>query len=96
MRAAAITSAELGWEPTWTREDGTDRTPIIPGHEMCGIVEQTVGRSSFEIGDEVYGLIDFDRDGAAAEYVCVRAEGLALKPSTATHEQAAAMARVRP
>jgi NADPH:quinone reductase-like Zn-dependent oxidoreductase len=93
VRAVAITFAELGWDPSWTREDGSDRTPIIPGHEVCGVVEQTTtGNSSFEVGDEVYGLIDFDRDGAAAEYVCVREEGLALKPSTATPEQAAAMA----
>ena len=92
VRAAAITFAELGWEPTWTHEDGTDRTPIIPGHEVCGVVAETTGDSSFQVGDEVYGLVDFDRDGAAAQYVCVREQGLALKPVTATHEQAAAMA----
>lgn len=92
VRAVAITFAELGWDLTWTREDGTDRTPIIPGHEVSGVVEEVTADSSFEVGDEVYGLIDFDRDGAAAEYVSAREEGLALKPSTATHEEAAAMA----
>lgn len=92
VRAAAITFAELGWDQTWTRQDGTDRTPIIPGHEVCGVVEETTGNSAFHVGDEVYGLVDFDRDGAAAQYVCVREEGLALKPGKATHEQAAAIA----
>jgi NADPH:quinone reductase-like Zn-dependent oxidoreductase len=92
VRAVAITFAELGWDPTWTRSDGTDRTPIIPGHEVCGVVEAANGGSVFEAGDEVYGLVDFDRDGAAAEYVCVPEAGLARKPGMATHEQAAAMA----
>lgn len=92
VSAAAITFAELSWDLTWTDRDGKDRTPIIPGHEVCGVVEQTTGSSAFQVGDEVYGLIDFDRDGAAAQYVCAREEGLALKPGTATAEQAAAMA----
>ena len=55
-------------------------------------MEQTTGDSPFEVGDEVYGLIDFDRDGAAAQYVCVPEQALAYKPATATHAQAAAMA----
>jgi NADPH:quinone reductase-like Zn-dependent oxidoreductase len=92
VRAVGITFAELGWDLTWTHKDGTDRTPIIPGHEVSGVVQEAAGDCSFEVGDEVYGLIDFDRDGAAAEYVCVRGESLALKPGTAGHEQAAAMA----
>lgn len=92
VRAVAITFAELGWDQTWTRADGSDRTPTVPGHEVSGVVEQTVGDCPFEVGDEVYGLVDFDRDGAAAQYVCVPADGLARKPDAATHEQAAAMA----
>jgi NADPH:quinone reductase-like Zn-dependent oxidoreductase len=94
VHAAAITFAELGWDETWTRRDGTDRTPIIPGHEVSGVVAEVDGEGGgrLAVGDEVYGLVDFDRDGAAAEYVCVPEQALALKPSTATHEQAAAMA----
>ncbi|BBZ45080.1 hypothetical protein MPRM_23610 [Mycobacterium parmense] len=42
-------------------------------------------------GDEVYGLIDFDRDGAAADFVAVPAAGLARKPSTVSHVAAAAL-----
>lgn len=92
VHAAAITYSELGWDLTWTRKDGTDRTPIIPGHEVSGVVEQTTGSSAFEVGDEVFGLVDFDRDGAAAQYVCVAEEGIALKPRRASHQEAAAMA----
>ena len=43
------------------------------------------------IGDAVYGLIAFRRDGADAEYVAVRAAELAPKPATLTHDQAAAV-----
>lgn len=92
VHAAAITFAELGWDETWTRRDGSDRTPIIPGHEVSGVVEEVGPGCAFAVGDEVYGLIDFDRDGAAAQYVCVPGAALALKPAAATHEQAAAMA----
>ena len=92
VHAVGITFAELGWDLTWTRKDGTDRTPIIPGHEVSGVVEQIGDDSRFAVGDEVYGLIDFDRDGAAAQYVCLPEAGLARKPRTVAHEQAAAMA----
>ena len=92
VKAAGITFAELGWDESWARKDGTDRTPVIPGHEVSGVIEQTTGSSPFVVGDEVYGLVGFDRDGAAAEYVCVAEEGLALKPRRASHEQAAALA----
>ncbi|WP_034274694.1 zinc-binding dehydrogenase [Actinospica robiniae] len=92
VHAAAITFAELGWDETWTRQDGSDRTPIIPGHEVSGVVEEAGPGCALAVGDEVYGLIDFDRDGAAAQYVTVPGDVLARKPAGATHEQAAAMA----
>jgi NADPH:quinone reductase-like Zn-dependent oxidoreductase len=91
VRAAGITFAELGWDSTWTSAEGSDRTPVIPGHEVSGTVELTTIGSPFEVGDEVYGLIKLDRDGAAAQYVSVPEQALALKPRTVTHQQAAAM-----
>jgi NADPH:quinone reductase-like Zn-dependent oxidoreductase len=47
--------------------------------------------TDFRIGDEVYGLADFPRDGAAAEFAAVRAINLALKPRSIPHAQAAAL-----
>lgn len=91
VRAAAITFDELTWEETWTR-DGASRTPIIPSHEVSGVVVETgSGVTDFGAGDEVYGLIGFDRDGAAAEFVAVPATDLAAKPSTVSHPAAAAL-----
>jgi NADPH:quinone reductase-like Zn-dependent oxidoreductase len=91
VHAAAITYDELTWEETWTR-NGADRTPIIPAHEVSGTVV-AVGSavSGLSVGDDVYGLIEFDRDGAAAEYVTVRAADLATKPASIDHVHAAAV-----
>jgi NADPH:quinone reductase-like Zn-dependent oxidoreductase len=91
VHAAAITFDELTWDETWTR-DGRDRTPIIPSHEVSGVVSAVgEGVTDLAVGDEVYGLIRFDRDGAAAEYVCVPAADLAQRPTTVSHIVSAAL-----
>jgi NADPH:quinone reductase-like Zn-dependent oxidoreductase len=92
VHAAGITFAELSWDPSWTTEDGADRTPIIPAHETSGTVAAVgEGVSGLAIGDAVLGLIDFNRDGAAAEFVAVPAENLAAKPPTLSHADAATL-----
>ncbi|TPG35310.1 NADP-dependent oxidoreductase [Mycolicibacterium hodleri] len=91
VHAAAITFDELSWEETWLR-DGRDRTPIIPSHEVSGVVSAvTAGVTDFAVGDEVYGLIQFDRDGAAAEYVSVPVTDLAARPASVSHVESAAL-----
>jgi NADPH:quinone reductase-like Zn-dependent oxidoreductase len=92
VHAAAITLTELGWDLSWQTRDGADRTPVIPSHEVSGVVAALgAGVDSLAVGDEVYGLVDFDRNGAAAEYVTVPAGALAAKPVKATHVEAAAL-----
>jgi NADPH:quinone reductase-like Zn-dependent oxidoreductase len=102
VHAAAITFAELTWDLSWTTRDGRDRTPVIPSHEMSGIVaglgpgtgEGAIGEGAIgevAIGEEVYGLIDFDRNGAAAEYVTLPAAYLAARPRSASHAEAATL-----
>ncbi len=92
VHAAAITFAELTWDLSWTTRDGRDRTPVIPSHEMSGAVAGIGdGVTAVAVGDEVYGLIEFDRDGAAAEYVAVPAGDLAAKPRSASHEDTATL-----
>jgi NADPH:quinone reductase-like Zn-dependent oxidoreductase len=92
VHAAAITFDELTWPDTWAAGD-VDRTPVIPSHEFSGVVAE-VGESvtGFSVGDEVYGLVPFDRDGAAAEYVSVPATSVAIRPRTVSHVIAAAAA----
>lgn len=91
VHAAAITFDELTWEETWTR-GGVDRTPTIVSHEVSGVVTRTGSNvTDLEPGDEVYGLVAFDRDGAAAEFVAMPASDVAAKPTTVSHRIAAAL-----
>ena len=92
VHAASITFAELSWDESWTTRDGRDRTPVIPSHEVSGTVARLgPGAGGLTVGEEVYGLIDFDRDGAAAEYVTVPAAHLAARPRSVSDEQAATL-----
>jgi NADPH:quinone reductase-like Zn-dependent oxidoreductase len=93
VAACGITHNELDW-PIWTCRAGHQRTWIIPGHEVSGVVAAVgFGTGHFAVGDEVYGLTDQLRDGAAAEYVAVEARNVALKPQTVDHVHAAAVPR---
>jgi NADPH:quinone reductase-like Zn-dependent oxidoreductase len=91
--ACGITHNELDW-PLWTCRAGHRRSSIIPGHEVSGVVVGLgYGTAGFAVGDEVYGLTDQLRDGAAAEYVAVEARNVAGKPQTVDHVRAAAVPR---
>ena len=80
VHAAGITFAELIWDETWTR-NGVDRTPTIPSHELSGVVvEVGPGPAELPVGSPVYGLVPFDRNGAAAQLVAVPAASVARKP----------------
>jgi len=90
--ATGITPTELRWDETYQHADGTPRIPSIPGHEVSGVVERAAPDvDDFRPGDAVYGLADFPRDGAAAEFVAVRAVNLAIKPRSIGHTEAASL-----
>ena len=92
VHAAGITFAELTWDLSWTTRDGRDRTPVIPSHEVCGVIAALgPGVTGRAVGDEVFALIDFDRNGAAADYVTVPAAHLAAKPATASPIETASL-----
>ncbi|HEX4088924.1 MAG TPA: NADP-dependent oxidoreductase [Trebonia sp.] len=93
VAAVGITHNELDW-PLWTCRAGHRRSSIIPGHEVSGVVAGLgYGTAGFAVGDEVFGLADQFRDGAAAEYVAVEARNVARKPATVDHVHAAAVPR---
>jgi NADPH:quinone reductase-like Zn-dependent oxidoreductase len=90
VHAAAITFDELTWPETWVC-GGVDRTPVIPSHEFSGVVAEVGdGVTGWSAGDEVYGLVPFDRDGAAAELVSVPAASVGARPRAVSHVVAAA------
>jgi NADPH:quinone reductase-like Zn-dependent oxidoreductase len=79
--ASGYTFDELTWPATWTDRPGRDRTPSIPGHELAGVVTALgYGTTGLSIGQRVFGLTDWYRDGTLAEYVAVEARNLAPLP----------------
>src|SRR5690348_12234363 len=81
VHASGFTPGELTWPGTWTDRLGRDRTPSIPGHEVAGVVSALgYGTRGLTIGQRVFGLTDWTRDGTLAEYVAVEARNLAPLP----------------
>jgi NADPH:quinone reductase-like Zn-dependent oxidoreductase len=81
VHASGFTPGELTWPGTWTDRLGRDRTPSIPGHEVAGVVSALgYGTSGLTLGQRVFGLTDWTRDGTLAEYVAVEARNLAPLP----------------
>jgi len=81
VHASGFTPGELTWPGTWTDRLGRDRTPSIPGHEVAGVVSALgYGTRGLTLGQRVFGLADWTRDGTLAEYVAVEARNLAPLP----------------
>jgi NADPH:quinone reductase-like Zn-dependent oxidoreductase len=90
VHGASYTPGELDWPSTWVDRSGHDRRPVVPGHEVSGVVVALGwGTSGLAVGDEVFGLTDWYRDGAMAEYMTVEARSLAPKPARLEHDAAA-------
>lgn len=81
IHASGFVHTELGWPSTWTDRLGRSRTPSIPGHELAGVVTALgYGTTGLSVGQRVFGLADWYRDGTLAEYVAVEARNLAPLP----------------
>ncbi|MEU5114276.1 NADP-dependent oxidoreductase [Streptomyces longwoodensis] len=92
VHAAGFTRGELAWPATWTDRAGRDRTPSVPGHEVSGVVTDLgYGTTGLTVGQRVFGLTDWARDGTLAEYVAVEARNLAPLPADVDHTVAAAL-----
>ena len=81
VHASGFTWDELTWPSTWTDRLGRDRTPVIPGQELAGVVTALgYGTTGLSVGQRVFGLSDSYRGGTLAEYVAVEARNLAPLP----------------
>ena len=81
VHASGFTGNELEWPSTWIDRLGRDRTPSIPGHEVAGVVSAlSYGATGLSVGQRVFGLTDWTRDGTLAEYTVVEARNLAPLP----------------
>lgn len=81
VHAAGFVHTELEWPSTWADRAFRDRTPSIPGHELAGVVTALgYGTTGLSIGQRVFGLADWHRDGTLAEYVAMESRNLAPLP----------------
>src|ERR1700730_11665850 len=72
VHASGCVGTEWAWPSTWTDRLDRDRTPSIPGHELAGVVTALgYGTRGLSVGQRVFGLTDWHRDGTLAEYVAV-------------------------
>src|SRR3954466_14862501 len=81
VHSSGWTPGEMAWPSTWTDRLDRDRTPSIPGHELAGVVTGLgYGTTGLSLGQRVFGLTDWSRDGTLAEYAAVEARNLAPLP----------------
>src|SRR5262245_30215438 len=81
VHASGFVPTELTWPSTWTDRLDRNRTPSIPGHELAGVVTDLgYGTTGLSVGQRVFGLADWHRDGTLAEYVVIEARNLAPLP----------------
>ena len=79
--ASGFVSTEMEWPSTWVDRRGQNRTLSIPGHELAGVVTALgYGTTGLSVGQRVFGLADWHRDGTLAEYVAIEARNLAPLP----------------
>ena len=66
--------------------------PLTLGWDVSGVVEAVGSEvSRFKVGDAVYSRPDIKRNGTYADYVAIRADEVAHKPTTISHIEAASL-----
>jgi NADPH:quinone reductase-like Zn-dependent oxidoreductase len=92
VHASGFVGTELTWPSTWADRLGRERAPTIPGHELAGVVTAVgYGTTGLSVGQRVFGLTDWYRDGTLAAYVAVEARNLAPLPGDVDFSVAASL-----
>jgi NADPH:quinone reductase-like Zn-dependent oxidoreductase len=92
VHASGFVPTEMDWPSTWTDRAARDKTPSIPGHELAGVVTALgYGATGLSVGQRVFGLTDWHRDGTLAELVAVEARNLAPLPGDVDFTVAASL-----
>ena len=81
VHASGFVPTELTWPSTWTDRARPRPNASIPGHELAGVVTALgYGTTGLSVGQRVFGLADWYRDGTLAEYVAIEARNVAPLP----------------
>ena len=97
VHASGFVPTELTWPSTWTDRRDRDRTPSIPGHELAGVVTALgYGTTGLSVGQRVFGLADWYRDGTLAEYVAIEARNLRSRATSTSRWARACRSRASP
>src|SRR3954470_9129706 len=81
VHSSGFAPAEWEWPLRWVDRSGHDRAPAIIGHEFAGVVSSLgYGTTGLSLGQRVFGITDWHRDGTLAEYAAVEARNLAPLP----------------
>jgi NADPH:quinone reductase-like Zn-dependent oxidoreductase len=92
VAAAGIIVNELTWDETYQTAAGEPRPLPIPGRDLSGVVAAvSADVTDVAVGDAVYAMLGYGRDGAEAEYTIVLPSELAPRPRTLDDVQAAAV-----
>src|SRR5499425_2077541 len=92
IHASGYVPTETEWPSTWTDRRDRDRAPSIVGHELAGVVASLgYGTTGLSVGQRVFGLADWHRDGTLAEYVAIEARNLAPLPGDVDFTVAASL-----
>jgi NADPH:quinone reductase-like Zn-dependent oxidoreductase len=92
VHASGFVPTEVEWPSTWTDRANRDRTPSILGHELAGVVSALgYGTTGLSLGQRVFGISDWHRDGTLAEYVAIEARNLAPLPGDVDYTVAASL-----
>jgi NADPH:quinone reductase-like Zn-dependent oxidoreductase len=92
VAASGIIVNELTWAVTYQTAAGEPRPLPIPGRDLSGVVAEVgAGVTEVAVGDAVYAMLGYGRDGAGAEYALALPGELAPKPRSLDDVQAAAV-----
>jgi NADPH:quinone reductase-like Zn-dependent oxidoreductase len=92
IHASGFVPTEMEWPSTWTDRRDRDRRPSIPGHELAGVVTALgYGTTGLSVGQRVFGLADWYRDGTLAEQIAIEARNLAPLPGDVDFTVAASL-----
>src|SRR3954468_5041255 len=92
VHASGFVPTEPAWPSNLTDRLGRDRTPSVPGHELAGVVRALgYGTTGLSVGQRVFGIADWHRDGSLAEYVAIEARNLAPLPGDVDFTVAASL-----